>query len=82
MGNKYTWVLFNLTASIGCLIFLMANSIPKEMDAYFALFVISLHVGTVYWIYRSIIYWRKCIQHDDPSFNNIVDDLATHRESG
>ena len=81
MGNKYTWVAFNLVASIGCLIFLLANDIPKQMDFYFSLFIIALHVGTAYWIYRSIIYWRKCIQQDDPSFNTVVDEMAHQRES-
>lgn len=74
MGNKYTWVFFNLVASIGSLAFLLIEirDMASPLKATVVLVVLLLLFAVGMWIFRTIAYWRKCIQADDPKFDAIV----------
>ena len=74
MGNKYTWVLFNLVASIS-LLALFLNGDHSAITGDAILFVLVIYISLGLWIYRTIIYWRKCIQADDPAFDKVVSEL-------
>ncbi|MGD8116930.1 hypothetical protein [Vibrio sp. TRT 29B02] len=63
MQNKYTWVAFNLIASIGaCLYVLFFKEVPRSTDGSLnitnsaALVLVAIYGGVVFWVYRSIIY--------------------------
>lgn len=75
MSNKYVWVGFNLFASIAVLVFLLMLDL-SNVDAENLVVVIGLYAAAGWWIYRSVIYWRKCIQADDPEFNQAVCEIT------
>lgn len=72
MGNKYTWVFFNLVASIGSIAFLLMLNPPKHISASGWQLFLLLLLAAGFWLFRTIIYWRKCVQADDPKFDEIV----------
>lgn len=75
MSNKYTWVIFNLVASIGCFIVLYTTDFSAVLQKQLGLIPLVFVVANAVWIYKTIIYWRKCIQADDPAFDKVVTSL-------
>jgi hypothetical protein len=77
MGNKYVWVIFNLVCSIGLMIWLIMDLIEfNDNETKEGGFIILLvFAGLAYWIFKSIRYWRKCIEVDDPNFKRVVEEL-------
>lgn len=78
MGNKYTWVAFNLLASIGLLAWIISWGYGVDEESLTPLLaaIYLLFLGTaLFWLYRSIMYWRACIQADDEVFDSIVKDM-------
>lgn len=84
MANKYTWVLVNFILSlvtIACLFIfkpLAGFEIEGEGDIAFlaSLAFLAFNLAPFYWLYRTIIYWRKCIQADNPAFAKIVKEMT------
>ncbi len=72
MNNKYVWVLFNLIASIGLTAILILIDTPIDENggvqgSYTIAFLVCL-----FWFYKSLVYWRICIQADDENFDKAV----------
>ncbi|MCW8332021.1 hypothetical protein MD588_24825 [Photobacterium sp. SDRW27] len=73
MKNKYIWVAFNLVASLLTLtLFLNQDPTGVSVTGDNAWIILLAFGAIVYWIYKTVIYWRMCIQADDPNFDLVV----------
>ncbi|KIF53257.1 hypothetical protein [Vibrio owensii] len=72
MNNKYSWIIFNLVFSIGCFLVLYTTDFTEILERQLGIIPFVFVVANFVWIYKTVIYWRKCIQADDPAFDAIV----------
>lgn len=74
MSNKYTWVFFNLIASVGLLAwtFTGISDVNESTTKGSGEILLIIIAGSIYWIYRTIKTWQLCIRADDPNFDKAL----------
>lgn len=83
MRNKYTWIAVNFVLSLSLVVYNMfiddtelfdLANVDEEQAALLLVLGIAVYLLPVYWLYKTIVWWRNCIRLEDSVFRLATQD--------
>jgi hypothetical protein len=83
--SKYTWIAVNLALSLASVLFigsLIIDINTGDLTTATSLLALVLVLGPLYWFYRTMMFWRLCVEADDTNLSQYIQSTQTRIENG
>jgi protein-S-isoprenylcysteine O-methyltransferase Ste14 len=73
--SKYRWVAVNLALSLANLLFMDSMVIDintGDITPATSLLALVFVLSPLYWFYRTMQYWRQCVEADDTNLSQYI----------